>query len=148
MASTGGKQALFNAIQVLVDHGDEVILPVPYWVSFKDMVRYCGGSPGFRRAPMRRRDSRSPPEMVERAITPRTRLIVLNSPSNPSGAVISPEDLTAIVRLAAEPQHFRHQRRVLRLSGLHRQALLAGLPRRGRKRKRCWSWARFRRPTP
>ena len=44
IASTGGKQALFNAVQVLVDHGDEVILPVPYWVSFKDIVRYAGGN--------------------------------------------------------------------------------------------------------
>ena len=44
MASVGGKHALFNAIQVLVDHGDEVILPVPYWVSFKDIVRYAGGN--------------------------------------------------------------------------------------------------------
>jgi len=47
MASVGGKHALFNAIQVLVDQGDEVILPVPYWVSFKDIVRYAGGEPVY-----------------------------------------------------------------------------------------------------
>ena len=90
IASTGGKQALFNAVQVLVDHGDEVILPVPYWVSFKDIVRYAGGNcvlletdeaQGFRVTA----------EMIERLITPRTRLIILNSPSNPSGAVMAPE---------------------------------------------------------
>ena len=90
IASTGGKHALFNAIQVLVDHGDEVILPVPYWVSFKDIVRYAGGncvllesdeSQGFRVTA----------EMVERLITPRTKLIILNSPSNPSGAVMCAE---------------------------------------------------------
>src|SRR3954451_21749119 len=101
IASTGGKHALFNAIQVLVDHGDEVILPVPYWVSFKDIVRYAGGNcvlletdenDGFRVTS----------QMIERLITPRTKLIILNSPSNPSGAVMSPEDLTEVVRLATE----------------------------------------------
>ena len=100
-ASVGGKHALFNAISVLVDHGDEVILPVPYWVSFKDMVNYVGGkcvllnadeSQGFRVTAA----------MVERLITPRTKLIILNSPSNPSGAVMSPEDMTAVIRLAHE----------------------------------------------
>jgi aspartate aminotransferase len=101
IASTGGKQALFNAVQVLVDHGDEVILPVPYWVSFKDIVRYAGGNcvlleteeaHGFRVTA----------KMIESLITPRTKLIILNSPSNPSGAVMSPEDLTEVVRLAHE----------------------------------------------
>jgi len=101
MASVGGKHALFNAIQVLVDHGDEVILPVPYWVSFKDIVRYAGGkcvlletdeADGFRITA----------EMVARLLTPRTKLIILNSPSNPSGAVMSPADLAAVVRIAAE----------------------------------------------
>jgi aspartate aminotransferase len=99
IASVGGKHALFNAVQVLVDHGDEVILPVPYWVSFKDIVRYAGGNcvlletdeaQGFRITA----------KMIERLITPRTKLIILNSPSNPSGAVMSPEDLAEVVRLA------------------------------------------------
>jgi len=101
VASVGGKHALFNAVQVLVDHGDEVILPVPYWVSFKDIVRYAGGNcvlletdeaQGFRVTA----------EMIERLVTPRTRLIILNSPANPSGAVMSPEDMTEVVRLAHE----------------------------------------------
>jgi aspartate aminotransferase len=101
MASVGGKHVLFNAIQVLVDHGDEVILPVPYWVSFKDIVRYAGGNcvllqsdedAGFRVTA----------DMVSRLVTPRTKLIILNSPSNPSGAVMSPEDMTEVVRFAAE----------------------------------------------
>src|SRR5271166_3646202 len=100
-ASVGGKHALFNAISVLVDHGDEVILPVPYWVSFKDMVNYAGGkcvllkadeSQGFRVTAL----------MVARLVTPKTKLIILNSPSNPSGAVMSPEDMTEVVRLAHE----------------------------------------------
>lgn len=101
IASTGGKHALFNAIQVLVDHGDDVILPVPYWVSFKDIVRYAGGNcilletdegQGFRLTA----------EMIERVITPRTKVIILNSPSNPSGAVMSPDDLAEVVRLATQ----------------------------------------------
>ncbi len=108
IASVGGKQALFNAIQVLVDHRDEVILPVPYWVSFKDIVRYAGGdcvlletdeNQGFRVTA----------EMVARLISPRTKAIILNSPSNPSGAVMSPEDMTEVVRLA-------HQRGIWVLS--------------------------------
>lgn len=101
MTSVGGKHVLFNAINVLVDHGDEVILPVPYWVSFKDIIRYAGGQPVLVQTD-ESRDFALSPEMVERALTPRTKMIILNSPSNPSGAVMSPEDMTAIVKLAAE----------------------------------------------
>jgi aspartate aminotransferase len=101
IASVGGKHVLFNAIQVLVDHGDEVILPVPYWVSFKDMIRYSGGNPVFIETDESRGFALTA-EMVERAITSRTKLIILNSPCNPSGAVMSPEDMTSIVRLAAQ----------------------------------------------
>ncbi|HMH01456.1 MAG TPA: pyridoxal phosphate-dependent aminotransferase, partial [Terriglobales bacterium] len=101
IASVGGKHALFNAIQVLVDHGDEVILPVPYWVSFKDIVRYAGGNCVLLETD-EQNGFRVTAEMIERLVTPRTKLIILNSPSNPSGAVMSPEDLTAVVRLAAQ----------------------------------------------
>jgi len=99
IAATGGKQALFNAVQVLVDHGDEVIVAVPYWVSFRDIIRYAGGVPVY----VERDEANGfalTPAMIERAITPRTKAIVLNSPCNPSGAVTSPEDLAQIVRLA------------------------------------------------
>lgn len=97
--SAGGKLALFNAIEVLVDHGDEVILPVPYWVSYKDIIQYAGGKPVYVHT---REDQnfRLTAEMIERAITPKTVAIILNSPSNPSGAVVAPEDLESIVRLA------------------------------------------------
>lgn len=101
IASVGGKHVLFNATQVLVDHGDEVILPVPYWVSFKDMIRYAGGKPVFVDSD-ESQGFRLTASMIERAITSRTKLIILNSPSNPSGAVMSPEDMTSIVRLAKE----------------------------------------------
>ncbi len=97
--TTGGKLALFNAIQVLVDHGDEVILPVPYWVSFKDIIQYAGGKVVLVESD-EREDFRITAQMIEAAITPKTKAIILNTPSNPSGAVVSPADLEAIVRLA------------------------------------------------
>jgi aspartate aminotransferase len=97
--TAGGKLALFNAIQVLVEHGDEVILPVPYWVSFKDMIQYSGGKVVLVETD-EREDFRLTAKMIEAAITPKTKAIILNTPSNPSGAVVSPADLEAIVRLA------------------------------------------------
>ena len=99
MVSTGGKLALFNAIQVLVDHGDEVIVPVPYWVSFKDIIEYAGGKCVFVETE-ESENFRLTPEMIERQITPRTRAIIINSPNNPSGAVMAPGDFMAILRLA------------------------------------------------
>jgi len=101
VVSVGGKHVLFNALQVLVEHGDEVILPVPYWVSFKDMVEYAGGKCVFLETD-EAQGFRVTAEMVSRLVTPQTRLVILNSPSNPSGAVISPEDQKEIVRFAAQ----------------------------------------------
>jgi len=108
IASVGGKHALFNAIEVLVDHGDEVILPVPYWVSFKDIIRYAGGNCVFLHSD-ESQGFRVTAEMVAGLITPRTKVIILNSPSNPSGAVMSPEDMTEVAGLA-------HQRGIWVLS--------------------------------
>jgi aspartate aminotransferase len=99
IASVGGKHALFNSIQVLVDHGDEVVLPVPYWVSFKDIIQYAGGRPVFVECDEQRGFALTA-AMIERAITPCTKAIILNSPSNPSGAVMREEDVRAIVELA------------------------------------------------
>jgi aspartate aminotransferase len=99
--TTGGKLALFNAIQVLVDHGDEVILPAPYWVSFKDIVQYAGGKVVYLET-SEAENFRVTADAIEAAITPKTKAIILNSPSNPSGAVVSPADLERIVRLAHE----------------------------------------------
>jgi aspartate aminotransferase len=97
--TTGGKLALFNAIQILVDHGDEVILPVPYWVSFKDIIQYAGGKVVFLET-SEAESFRITADAIEKAITPRTRAIILNSPSNPAGSVVSAEDLERIVHLA------------------------------------------------
>ena len=97
--TTGGKHALFNAIQILVDHGDEVILPVPYWVSFKDIIQYAGGKVVFLET-SEAQNFRITADAIEAAITPRTKAIILNSPSNPAGSVVSAEDLERIVHLA------------------------------------------------
>lgn len=99
VAATGGKQALFNAVQVLVDHGDEVIIPVPYWVSFKDIVEYAGGKCVYVEAD-EEQDFRLTADMIERAITSRTRAIILNSPCNPSGAVMNPDDMREVLLMA------------------------------------------------
>src|SRR5580698_9476018 len=97
--TTGGKLALFNAIQVLVDHGDEVILPVPYWVSFKDIIQYAGGKVVFLQT-SEAENFRITADAIEKAITPRTKAIILNSPSNPAGSILSAEDLERVVHLA------------------------------------------------
>jgi aspartate aminotransferase len=99
--TTGGKLALFNTIQVLVDHGDEVILPVPYWVSFKDIIQYAGGKVVFLET-SEAENFRITADAIEAAITPRTKAIILNSPSNPAGSVVSADDLERIVHLAHE----------------------------------------------
>ena len=97
--TTGEKHALFNAVQILVDHGDEVILPVPYWVSFKDIIQYAGGKVVLLET-SEAENFRITAEAIERAITPRTKAIILNSPSNPAGSIVSAEDLEHIVRVA------------------------------------------------
>ena len=99
--TTGGKLALFNALQVLVDHGDEVILPVPYWVSYKDIIQYGGGKVVYLETE-ESENFRITADAIEKAITPRTKAIILNSPSNPAGSVVAPADLERIVRLAHE----------------------------------------------
>jgi aspartate aminotransferase len=97
--TTGGKLALFNTLQILVDHGDEVILPVPYWVSFKDIIQYAGGKVVYLET-SEAESFRITADAIEKAITPKTKAIILNSPSNPAGSVISAEDLERIVHRA------------------------------------------------
>jgi aspartate aminotransferase len=97
--TAGGKLAIFNAVEVLVEHGDEVIVPVPYWVSYKDIIEFAGGTPVFLETD-EAQNFRVTVESVEAAITDKTKAIILNTPSNPSGAVLGSEDLYAIVRLA------------------------------------------------
>jgi aspartate aminotransferase len=97
--TAGGKLAIFNAVEVLIEHGDEVIVPVPFWVSYKDIIEFAGGKPVFLETG-EAENFRVTVEMIESAITEKTKAIILNTPSNPSGAVLPSEDLYAIVRLA------------------------------------------------
>jgi aspartate aminotransferase len=98
---TGEKHALFNAIEILVDYDDEVILPVPYWVSFKDIIQYAGGKVVYLQT-SEAEGFRITADAIEKSITPKTKAIILNSPSNPAGSVVSAEDLERIARLAVE----------------------------------------------
>ena len=97
--SAGGKLSIFNAAEVLIDHGDEVIIPTPYWVSYKDIVQFAGGKPVFVET-SEADNFRVTAAMIESAVTDRTKAIILNTPSNPSGAIIPKDDLYAIVRMA------------------------------------------------
>jgi aspartate aminotransferase len=92
--TTGGKLALFNTIQVLVDHGDEVILPVPYWVSFKDIIQYAGGKVVFLET-SEAENFRITADAIEKAITPKTKAIILNSPAPSSPPRISSASFTS-----------------------------------------------------
>ncbi len=92
---TGGKQILFNALLATLDDGDEVITPAPYWVSYPDMTLLCGGNPVIVKAP-HNRNYKIGPEDLEATITPRTKWLILNSPSNPTGAGYTGDELKAI----------------------------------------------------
>lgn len=99
--SNGGKQALYCAVMALCDPGDEVIIPVPYWVTYPEQVKLAGGVPVFAHADAEKGFHISR-EQLEQYVTPRTRAIILNSPSNPSGAVLTREELEGIADLAKE----------------------------------------------
>jgi aspartate aminotransferase len=96
IAGTGGKQALFNVIMALVSEGDEVVIPSPYWVSYPDQVAFAGGRPVF--APAERASGFRPTlEAIAAVTTSRTRGVILNSPCNPTGAVISETQLGSVI---------------------------------------------------
>ncbi len=95
VVSTGAKQSLYNAFQVLCEVGDEVLIPSPYWVTYPEQVRLAGGVPVCVETD-ESRGYRLDPEALEAAVTPRTRLLVVNSPNNPTGAVYPREDVEAV----------------------------------------------------
>jgi aspartate aminotransferase len=101
ISTVGGKHALFNLAQALVNPGDEVIIPVPYWVTYKDIVNYAGGTCVFVETDEDAGFSLTA-AMVERRLTPKTRMVILNSPCNPSGAVFPRTELEKIVRLSKD----------------------------------------------
>jgi aspartate aminotransferase len=95
LVTNGCKQALYNLMQVLVNPGDEVLIPAPYWVSYPEMVRLAGGVPVFLPTD-RTTGYKLTPDQLRQAVTPRTRLLILNSPNNPTGAVYRREELLAL----------------------------------------------------
>ena len=93
--NVGGKHTLFNALVATVEAGDEVVIPAPYWVSYPDIVQYCGGTPVIVPAGADQ-GYKITPEQLDAAITPRTKWLILNSPSNPTGAAYSEAELKAL----------------------------------------------------
>ena len=99
LVTVGGKRAIFEAVAATINHGDEVILPVPYWVSFLDIINYAGG----RAVLLQTREEEGfevRAEAVEKLITPKTKMIIVNSPNNPTGAVVPPEEMEKLLALA------------------------------------------------
>ncbi|MBR3471363.1 MAG: pyridoxal phosphate-dependent aminotransferase [Prevotella sp.] len=98
LVSNGAKQCVCNAVLALVDDGDEVIIPAPYWVSYPQMVKLAGGNPVIVEAGFEQ-DFKMTPEQLEAAITPRTRMLILCSPSNPTGSVYTQQELDALAEV-------------------------------------------------
>ena len=106
LVSTGGKQSIFNLALALLNHGDEVIIPAPYWVSYPDIALVAGAKPVFIETDVAQ-NFKVTPEQLEAAITPKTRLFMINSPSNPSGMAYTREELAALGEvLVRHPQVF------------------------------------------
>lgn len=101
IVTNGGKQSLFNLMLALIEPGDEVIIPVPYWLSYPEMVKLAGGVPVFVETTLEQ-GFKLTPAQLRQAITPQTRLLILNSPSNPTGMVYSPDEIRAIAQVIVE----------------------------------------------
>ncbi len=95
IVGTGGKQGVCNAILSLINSGDEVVIPAPYWVSYPQMVKLAGGTPVALRTPLES-DFKLTPEQLEAAITPKTKMLIICSPSNPTGSVYTQDELNAL----------------------------------------------------
>jgi aspartate aminotransferase len=102
--NVGGKHTLFNALVATVEAGDEVIVPAPYWVSYPDIVQYCGGTPVFVAAGAAQ-GYKIQPAQLEAAIGPKTKWLILNSPSNPTGAAYTAAELKALGEVLARHPH-------------------------------------------
>ncbi len=102
--NVGGKHTLFNALVATIDPGDEVIVPAPYWVSYPDIVQFAGGTPVFVAAGSDQ-NYKVTPDQIEAAITQKTKWLILNSPSNPTGAAYSADELRAIGRMLERHPH-------------------------------------------
>ncbi len=122
VVSSGGKQSCYNLCQALLNAGDEVIVPAPYWVSYPDMVLLADGTPVFITTTAATRFKITPAQL-EQAITPRTRLIWLNSPSNPSGMAYTRAELTALGEVLR-----KHPRVVICTDDMYEKILWSGEP--------------------
>jgi aspartate aminotransferase len=104
IVGTGGKQVLYNALMVTLNPGDEVLIPAPFWVSYPDMVMLAGGEPVP--VPTRMEDGfKLKPEVLDKAITPKTKWLILNSPSNPTGAAYTRAELKALTDVLVRHPH-------------------------------------------
>ena len=101
IVTNGGKHSLFNLMQALIEPGDEVIIPAPYWVSYPEMVKLVGGNPVIVMTD-ETTGYKIQPEILRSAITSKTKLFVLNSPSNPTGMVYTPEEIKALAEVIVE----------------------------------------------
>jgi len=96
VVTVGGKHSIFNSISVLIQNGDEVILPAPYWVSYPDIIKYAGGTPVIiQTSPQTGFVPKA--SDIEKAITPKTKMVIIDSPSNPTGGVVDPEEFERIL---------------------------------------------------
>ena len=105
IVGTGGKQVLYNALMATLNPGDEVIIPAPYWVSYPDMVLLAGGEPVLGRLHGVEDGFKLQPEALEEAITPKTKWLILNSPSNPTGAAYTRAELKALTDVLVKHPH-------------------------------------------
>ena len=105
IVSNGAKQSCFNAIAAVVNEGDEVIIPAPYWLSYPEMVRLVGGQPVIVET-REENNWKLTAEDFENAMTPRTKMIIINSPGNPTGSVYTRDELRALAEVAAEEDIF------------------------------------------
>ncbi|HNT73773.1 MAG TPA: pyridoxal phosphate-dependent aminotransferase [Anaerolineae bacterium] len=101
MITVGGKQGLFNVLMALINPGDEALIPIPYWVTYPEIVKMAHGAPVFLPT-TEATGFKITPEQLSAAITPRTRLLILNSPSNPTGAVYTRQELSALAEVLVE----------------------------------------------
>src|SRR5439155_3005223 len=100
----GGKHCLYMAFMAVLNGGDEVIIPAPYWVSYPEQVKLAGGVAKFVRGE-EKNGFKITPQQLEAAITPRTKVVLINSPSNPGGHMYSPEELKALAAGVAKHEH-------------------------------------------
>lgn len=122
IVSCGGKQSFFNLVLATIDPGDEVIIPAPFWVSYPDIVMLAGGTPVYIDAGIEQ-SFKIAPTQLERAISPKTRLFVLNSPSNPSGAVYTKSELEALGAILRD-----HDEIMIASDDMYEHILLEGGP--------------------